>query len=54
MIPRNVCVIIRIQYAAKHIYYQMAGWDAETGVPTPGKVAELDLEWAVEAEADAV
>ena len=32
---------------ARSLYYQMAGWDAETGEPTPGKIAELDLEWAV-------
>ena len=35
--------------AANHIYYQMAGWHAETGVPTEGKVAEIDLQWAAEA-----
>jgi len=40
--------------AAKSIYYQMSGWDAKTGVPTPGKVAELDLEWAVDGEVAAV
>ena len=32
--------------AAKKLYYQMAGWDTETGAPTPGKLAELDLVWA--------
>ncbi len=31
---------------AKKLYYQMAGWDTETGAPTPGKLAELDLVWA--------
>ena len=27
-------------------YYGIAGWDPETGVPTEGKLAELDLAWA--------
>jgi len=26
-------------------YYQMAGWDPETGLPLPAKLAELDLSW---------
>jgi aldehyde:ferredoxin oxidoreductase len=34
--------------AAKGLYYEMAGWDAATGVPTRGKLAELDLLWAVQ------
>jgi aldehyde:ferredoxin oxidoreductase len=34
---------------ARHIYYQMAGWDAQ-GIPTPGKLAELGLTWAAQAE----
>ena len=33
--------------AARRLYYEMAGWDPETGVPTRGKLAELDLLWAV-------
>ncbi|MFN2202541.1 MAG: aldehyde ferredoxin oxidoreductase family protein, partial [Caldilineaceae bacterium] len=32
------------------LYYSMAGWDNE-GVPTPGKLAELDLLWAAETAA---
>ena len=28
------------------LYYQMCGWDPETGEPTPAKLAELELEWA--------
>ncbi len=32
---------------AKRTYYQMAGWDSDTGFPVPAKLAELDLEWAV-------
>jgi aldehyde:ferredoxin oxidoreductase len=30
--------------AARKLYYRMAGWDEE-GIPTPGKLAELNLEW---------
>jgi aldehyde:ferredoxin oxidoreductase len=30
------------------MFYQMYGWDPETGFPTKGKLAELDLLWAVE------
>jgi aldehyde:ferredoxin oxidoreductase len=30
---------------AQKLYYQMLGWD-ETGVPTRGRLVELDLEWA--------
>ncbi len=29
------------------LYYQMAGWDSE-GRPTPGKLAELGLQWAAD------
>ncbi len=29
------------------LYYSMAGWD-ENGVPTPGKLADLELEWTEE------
>ena len=29
-------------------YYQMAGWDSE-GRPTPAKLADLELEWLIEA-----
>ncbi len=29
----------------KDLYYQLAGWDAATGNPTPSKLAELGLEW---------
>ncbi|MCD6507400.1 aldehyde ferredoxin oxidoreductase family protein [Candidatus Poribacteria bacterium] len=30
------------------LFYQMYGWDPKTGFPTRGKLAELDLLWAVE------
>ena len=30
------------------LFYQIYGWDPETGFPTKGKLAELDLLWAVE------
>jgi aldehyde:ferredoxin oxidoreductase len=33
--------------AAKRTYYQIAGWDPDTGAPTEAKLAELDLLWAV-------
>ena len=29
--------------AARRTYYEMAGWDAETGGPTAAKLAELGL-----------
>lgn len=29
-------------------YYEMVGWDKETGTPTEAKLAELDLGWLVE------
>jgi aldehyde:ferredoxin oxidoreductase len=32
---------------AMQIYYGMAGWDQE-GVPTPGKLYELDVAWAID------
>ncbi len=28
-------------------YYAIMGWDAETGNPSPGKLMELGLEWAI-------
>ena len=31
-----------------NLYYDMVGWDRETGFPTPAKLAELDLEWLEE------
>jgi aldehyde:ferredoxin oxidoreductase len=30
---------------ALEAYYEMLGWDTETGVPKKGKLAELDLDW---------
>jgi aldehyde:ferredoxin oxidoreductase len=35
--------------AARRVYYQMAGWDPQTGQPTPAKLAELGLEEPVTA-----
>jgi aldehyde:ferredoxin oxidoreductase len=32
-------------------YYTLAGWDPRTGMPTPAKLMELDLEWAATAPA---
>jgi len=34
---------------AKDAYYGFAGWDVATGKPTPQKLAELGLDWAVDA-----
>ena len=31
--------------AAVQMYYEMLGWDRQTGVPTKAKLAELDLGW---------
>ena len=31
---------------ARRLYYQMEGWDPETGWPTYAKLAELGIEWA--------
>ncbi len=28
------------------LYYEMSGWDRETGIPTEGRLYELDLGWA--------
>jgi len=33
---------------AVHTYYGIMGWDEDTGVPTLGKLRELDIEWAAE------
>lgn len=33
---------------AKRVYYQMRGWDLQTGAPTQAKLDELGLSWAVE------
>ena len=33
---------------AVSIYYDMAGWDRETGVPRKGKLQELDIEWVAD------
>jgi len=33
---------------AQGLLYRMAGWDPDTGWPTPGRLEELDLHWAVD------
>jgi len=33
---------------AKDVYYSLAGWDIETGVPTRDKLNELDLNWVAD------
>jgi len=32
-------------YQAIHTYYDMMGWNPETGIPTIGKLEELDIGW---------
>ena len=32
---------------ALKLYYQIAGWDGETGYPTDAKLVELDLDWLI-------
>jgi aldehyde:ferredoxin oxidoreductase len=34
--------------AALPLYYEMMGWDPETGVPRPAKLYELDVGWVTE------
>lgn len=38
---------------ARRYYYSMMGWDPESGVPTEGKLMELDLGWTRPAAAEA-
>ena len=33
---------------AKDMYYDMAGWDVYSGIPTRGKLASLGLDWAAD------
>jgi len=37
---------------AKKTYYRMMGWDDDTGVPTVGKLEELDVSWVAKHLAD--
>ena len=32
-------------HKALSLYYEMMGWDSKTGIPTRGKLEELDLGW---------
>jgi aldehyde:ferredoxin oxidoreductase len=34
---------------ALQLYYEMMGWNRETGTPTTAKLDELDLEWVAQA-----
>jgi aldehyde:ferredoxin oxidoreductase len=34
---------------AKDLYYRLAGWDVETGNPTPERLQELGIGWAAAA-----
>ncbi len=38
---------------AKDTYYRLAGWDVDTGTPTPEKLAELGLDWVADLLATA-
>jgi aldehyde:ferredoxin oxidoreductase len=38
----------QVEYA-KRTYYEMRGWDKDTGIPSQSKLKELDIEWAEEA-----
>ena len=31
----------------KDAYYEMRGWDLATGIPTPAKLKELDLDYLI-------
>jgi aldehyde:ferredoxin oxidoreductase len=31
----------------KDAYYELRGWDSATGIPTPEKLLELNLDWLV-------
>ncbi len=33
--------------AARSEYYEVMGWDKETGVPSPGKLMDLGLDWVI-------
>ena len=44
--PLKDKVFTREQFQkAKEIYYQLAGWDKDTGKPTEAKYVDLDLQW---------
>ena len=34
-------------HQARETYYGMMGWDPETGIPTPAKLHEIGLSWAI-------
>ena len=37
-----------VLYEHVSMFYEMSGWDVETGVPTMGKLRDLDIEWVAE------
>jgi aldehyde:ferredoxin oxidoreductase len=37
---------------AKRDYYEMMGWNRDSGVPTRARAQELDIEWALDAAVD--
>ncbi len=42
-------VLPEVLDVAVSTFYGMMGWDAQTGVPTPAKLAELDIAWTQDA-----
>ena len=49
--PQNVGALSEVSVnpkelqQAKHLYYEMMGWDPATGVPTRGTLERLDIGW---------
>lgn len=37
---------------SKKLYYQIAGWDKDTGIPTEAKYIDLDMEWLAKEMAE--
>lgn len=44
----GVALTISEMESALDMYYQLAGWDVETGMPTKAKLAELGFDWLAE------
>jgi aldehyde:ferredoxin oxidoreductase len=44
---KNVAIDPEKLEQAQKVYYQMLGW-SESGIPTYGRLVELDIEWASE------
>jgi aldehyde:ferredoxin oxidoreductase len=46
-IPDTAVEPKKLRKAIKN-YYRMMGWDEQTGVPSLGKLEELDISWVAE------